>query len=175
MSDTTVEATVDTAVVEQTTAVVDAPVAEAVAPVVKKAPAKTPLKKGGYFYALGRRKSAGARVRVLSGKGGFTINDKTAAEYFSGSEYLLRELTIPFAVVDLDPAKFDITVKVVGGGVSGQADAIKLGIARAFVVMDENLRSTLKRADLLGRDPREKERKKFGLKKARKQRQFTKR
>lgn len=128
-----------------------------------------------YFFALGRRKSAGARVRVLSGKGGFTINDKTAHDYFAGSEYLLKELTIPFAVVDLDPAKFDVTVRVDGGGVAGQADAIKLAVARALVVMDENLKSTLKRADLLGRDPREKERKKFGLKKARKQRQFTKR
>jgi small subunit ribosomal protein S9 len=132
-------------------------------------------KSSNYFYALGRRKSAGARVRVMSGKGNVTINDKKATDYFAGSEYLLKELTIPFAVVDLDPAKFDVSVKTVGGGVSGQADAIKLGIARALVVMDENLKSTLKRADLLGRDPREKERKKFGLKKARKQRQFTKR
>lgn len=132
-------------------------------------------KKTSYFYALGRRKAAGARVRVLSGKGKFTINDKTASDYFAGSEYLLKELTIPFAVVDLDPAKFDVTVRVDGGGVAGQADAIKLAVARALVVMDENLKSTLKRADLLGRDPREKERKKFGLKKARKQRQFTKR
>lgn len=144
--------------------------------VAEKATVKTAAKKAAsYFYALGRRKSAGARVRVMSGKGGFVINDKPASDYFSGSEYLLKELSVPFAVVDLDPAKFDVTVKCVGGGVSGQADAIKLGIARALVVMDENLKSTLKRADLLGRDPREKERKKFGLKKARKQRQFTKR
>jgi small subunit ribosomal protein S9 len=148
--------------------------------VADKAPAKAPAKAvakkaGSYFYALGRRKSAGARIRLMSGKGGFTINDKTATDYFAGSEYLLKELTIPFAVVDLDPAKFDVTVRVGGGGVSGQADAIKLGLARSLVVMDENLKSTLKRADLLGRDPREKERKKFGLKKARKQRQFTKR
>jgi small subunit ribosomal protein S9 len=132
-------------------------------------------KVASYFYALGRRKSAGARVRVMGGKGGFTINLKPASEYFDGSEYLLKELTIPFEVVDLDPKKFDVTVMVDGGGVSGQADAIKLGVARALVVMDENLKSTLKRADLLGRDPREKERKHFGLKKARKQRQFTKR
>ena len=145
---------------------------EATAEKVVKSAAK---KATNYFYALGRRKSAGARVRVMSGKGVFTINDKASTEYFSGSEYLLKELTVPFAVVDLDPAKFDVSVKCVGGGVSGQADAIKLGIARALVVMDESLKSTLKRADLLGRDPREKERKKFGLKKARKQRQFTKR
>jgi len=128
-----------------------------------------------FFYALGRRKSAGARVRVIGGKGNFVINDKPAEEYFAGSGYLLKELTIPFGVVDLDPKKFDVSVKVTGGGSSGQADAIKLGLARALVVMDENLKSTLKRADLLGRDPREKERKKFGLRKARKPRQFTKR
>ncbi len=131
--------------------------------------------KSSYFYALGRRKSAGARVRVMGGKGAITINGKASNAYFDGSEYLLSELTIPFKVVDLNPEKFDVSVVVTGGGLSGQADAIKLGIARALVVMDENLKSTLKRADLLGRDPREKERKKFGLKKARKQRQFTKR
>lgn len=137
---------------------------------------KIPAKKAGsYFYALGRRKSAGARVRLMSGKGSFTVNGKTSNEYFSGSEYLLKELTTPFAVVDLDPVKFDVSVMVDGGGVSGQADAIKLGVAKALVVMDENLKSTLKRADLLGRDPREKERKKFGFRKARKPRQFTKR
>jgi small subunit ribosomal protein S9 len=132
-------------------------------------------KVAGYFYALGRRKTAGARVRVSSGKGSFVINDKSASEYFADSENLIGELTIPFKAIDLDPSKFDITVKVSGGGSAGQADAIKLGIAKAFVEMDENLKSTLKKADLLGRDPREKERKKFGLKKARKQRQFTKR
>jgi small subunit ribosomal protein S9 len=140
--------------------------------VVKK---ESTVKPSSYFYAMGKRKSAGARVRVSSGKGGFLVNNKKAADYFSGSEALIGELTIPFGVVDLDPSKFDITVLVAGGGISGQADAIKLGIAKAFVVMDENLKSTLKKADLLGRDPREKERKKFGLKKARKQRQFTKR
>ena len=132
-------------------------------------------KKSTYFYALGRRKSAGARVRVMGGKGVFTINDKSSTDYFAGSEYLLKELTVAFAAVDLDPAKFDVTVKVNGGGVSGQADAIKLGVARALVVMDENLKGTLRRAELLGRDPREKERKKFGLKKARKASQFSKR
>ena len=150
-------------------------VAVAEMPAVKASAKVATRKAGSYFYALGRRKSAGARIRLMSGKGGFLINDQTASDYFSGSEYLLKELTVPFAVVDFDPAKFDVTVKVDGGGVSGQADAIKLGLARALVVMDENLKSTLKRADLLGRDPREKERKKFGLKKARKQRQFTKR
>ena len=97
-----------------------------------------------------------------------------ASEYFSDSEYLLRELNRPFIVLEKEN-QFDVTVKVVGGGHSGQADAIQLGIAKALALVNEDFKGALKRADLLGRDPREKERKKFGLKKARKQRQFTKR
>lgn len=127
-----------------------------------------------YFYGLGRRKSATARVRVLKGKGAITINDKPAAEYFADSKSLLSEITKPFDVLELN-GKYDVTVKVSGGGAAGQVDAIRLGIAKALVEMDESLKNTLRRAELLGRDPREKERKKFGLKKARKQRQFTKR
>lgn len=127
-----------------------------------------------YFYALGRRKRATARVRVLKGKGSVTINDKPAEEYFAASKALLAELTKPFDVLELN-GKYDVTVRVSGGGPAGQVDAIRLGIAKALVEMDESLKNTLRRADLLGRDPREKERKKFGLKKARKQRQFTKR
>lgn len=128
-----------------------------------------------YFYALGRRKSATARVRLLKGKGLVTINGKSATEYFSDSKYLMHELARPFAAVEMEQAKFDITAVVSGGGHNGQVDAIRLGIAKALAVMNEDLRATLRRADLLGRDPREKERKKFGLKGARKQRQFTKR
>ncbi len=128
----------------------------------------------GYFYALGRRKSATARVRVLKGKGAITINDKPAEEYFAGSKTFLAELTRPFDVLELN-GKYDVTVRVSGGGSAGQVDAIRLGIAKALVEMDESLKPTLRRAELLGRDPREKERKKFGLKGARKQRQFTKR
>lgn len=127
-----------------------------------------------YFYALGRRKSASARIRLMNGKGNITINDTPAEEYFAGSKLLLGELQKPFAAVDA-VNKHDVTVKVVGGGHAGQADAIKLGIAKALAVMNEDLKGTLRKADLLGRDPREKERKKFGLKGARKQRQFTKR
>lgn len=127
-----------------------------------------------YFYALGRRKSATARVRLQSGKGTITVNDKPAEEYFAESKYLLNKLQQPFSVLELEN-KFAITVRVTGGGHDGQIEAIRLGIAKALVLMDENLKSTLKRADLLGRDSREKERKKFGLKGARKQRQFTKR
>jgi small subunit ribosomal protein S9 len=127
-----------------------------------------------YFYALGRRKSATARVRLMSGKGNITINSKPAAEYLADSKNLLTELSRPFAVLEQEN-KFDVTVVVSGGGHAGQVDAIRLGIAKALAIMNEDLKSTLKRADLLGRDPREKERKKFGLKGARKQRQFTKR
>ena len=128
-----------------------------------------------YFYGLGRRKSATARVRVMSGKGDVKINDKDAADYFDGSKGLVSELTRPFNVLELDPEKYTITAKVAGGGHASQVDAIRLGIAKALVEVNEDFRATLRRADLLGRDPREKERKKFGLKGARKQRQFTKR
>ena len=127
-----------------------------------------------YFYALGRRKSATARVRLQSGKGSITVNDKPAAEYFADSKYLLSKLEEPFRVVEIEN-KFDISVRVSGGGHDGQIEAIRLGITKALVGMNGDLKSTLKRADLLSRDPREKERKKFGLKGARKQRQFTKR
>lgn len=127
-----------------------------------------------YFYALGRRKSSTARVRLMNGKGNVVVNGKPATEYFDASKYLLHELERPFQVLEIEN-KYDVSVVVSGGGHSSQVDAIRLGIAKALAVMNEDLKSTLKRADLLGRDPREKERKKFGLKGARKQRQFTKR
>lgn len=133
------------------------------------------MAKDSYFYALGRRKSATARVRLMGGKGAVTINGKPAEEYFDGSKYLLNKIQQPFNVLDKQN-KFDVTVVVSGGGHQGQVEAIRLGIAKALVVMNEaDFKPTLKRADLLGRDSREKERKKFGLKGARKQRQFTKR
>jgi small subunit ribosomal protein S9 len=127
-----------------------------------------------YFYALGRRKSATARVRLQGGKGNVVINGKPAVEYLADSKNLLHELDKPFAVLEQEN-KFDISARVTGGGHASQVDAIRLGISKALVAMNEDLKSTLKRADLLGRDSREKERKKFGLKGARKQRQFTKR
>lgn len=132
------------------------------------------MAKDTYFYALGRRKSSTARVRVQAGKGNIVVNGKPAEEYFAKSKVILHELQIPFAKVDY-VNKFDVSVLVSGGGHAGQADAIKLGIARALALNNPDLKSTLKRADLLGRDSRERERKKFGLKGARKQRQFTKR
>lgn len=127
-----------------------------------------------YFYALGRRKSSTARVRLQGGKGTITVNGKPAEEYFAASEYFMAELNRPFVALQQEN-KFDISARVTGGGHAGQIDAIRLGISKALALMNEDLKSTLKRADLLGRDSREKERKKFGLKKARKQRQFTKR
>ncbi len=130
---------------------------------------------GTYFYGLGRRKSATARVRVYSGKGEFKINDTTVAKYFDSSKSLEHELTKPFVVLELDPEKYTVSAKVSGGGHASQVDAIRLGISKALVELNEDFRSTLRRAELLGRDSREKERKKFGLKGARKKRQFTKR
>lgn len=132
------------------------------------------MAKDEYFYALGRRKSATARVRLQSGKGTIMVNEKPAEEYFADSKYLLGKLNQPFAVLGQEN-KYAISAHVSGGGHDGQIEAIRLGIAKALTAMNEDVKSTLKRADLLGRDPREKERKKFGLKGARKQRQFTKR
>ncbi|HYF96963.1 MAG TPA: 30S ribosomal protein S9 [Patescibacteria group bacterium] len=127
-----------------------------------------------YFYGLGRRKSSTARVRLSKGKGLITVNDKPANEYFTDSQLLLHELDKPFIALEQEN-KYDISAKVKGGGHAGQVDAIRLGIAKALVEMNPDFKNTLRRAELLGRDPREKERKKFGLKGARKQRQFTKR
>ena len=132
------------------------------------------MAKNDLFHALGRRKTSTARVRMTSGKGTVSVNDKPASEYFADSKFLLAKLNEPFAVLDLEN-KYDITVKVDGGGHPGQAEAIRLGIAKVLSAMNPDLKSTLKRADLLSRDPRDKERKKFGLKGARKARQFVKR
>ena len=131
--------------------------------------------KKGYFYALGRRKSATARVRVQRGKGNIVVNGKPVAEYLADSKTLLSELQKPFVTLELPVNDYDVSAVVSGGGHAGQVDAIRLGIAKALTELNGDYRSTLKRADLLSRDPREKERKKFGLKGARKQRQFTKR
>ena len=132
------------------------------------------MAKDSYFYALGRRKSATARVRLTGGKGTITINGKPANEYLADSKYLLNKLQQPFVALD-NVNKFDVSVVVSGGRHEGQVEAIRYGIAKALVTMNEDFKSTLKRADLLSRDSREKERKKFGLKGARKKRQFTKR
>ena len=132
------------------------------------------MAEGKYFYGLGRRKSATARARLYAGKGKVTINDKPANEYLNDNTSLLAEVTDPLALIGKQK-EFDITIRVSGGGLSGQVDAIKLAIAKAITVAHSDLRSTLKKADMLKRDPREKERKKYGLRSARKREQFSKR
>lgn len=127
-----------------------------------------------YLYGLGRRKSATAIVRLLPGKGNITINKKPASEYLSGNKTQLAEISDPLALVNKQ-SDFDITVVVKGGGIAGQVDAIKLAIAKAITVGFSDLRTIMKKADLLKRDSREKERKKYGLKSARKKEQFSKR
>ena len=127
-----------------------------------------------YFYGLGRRKSATARARLYAGKGNLTINEKPAADYLEGNKTLLAEITDPLALVGKQK-DYDITVLVSGGGKAGQVDAIKLAIAKAITVDKADLRSTLKKAEFLRRDPREKERKKYGLRSARKREQYSKR
>ncbi|MFQ5575874.1 MAG: 30S ribosomal protein S9 [Anaerolineae bacterium] len=128
---------------------------------------------GHYYEGLGRRKASTARVRLFSGDGALVINSKPAGEYLSRDTDLHALLT-PLKVAGLD-GKFDVSVKVSGGGVSGQASAIRLGIARALLVADPELRPTLRQHGLLTRDARVKERKKPGLKRARKAPQYTKR
>ncbi|MDR1032834.1 MAG: 30S ribosomal protein S9 [Candidatus Nomurabacteria bacterium] len=127
-----------------------------------------------YTYGLGRRKSATARARLFRGKGGITINDKTPEEYFCGDKALVAEITDPLALVNKQK-DFDISIKVTGGGMSGQVDAIKLAISKAITTDAADLRPVLKKAGFLKRDPREKERKKYGLRSARKREQFSKR
>ena len=132
------------------------------------------MAEGKYFYGLGRRKAATARARLYAGKGNLTINDKPATEYLDGNKTFLAEVTDPLALVGKQK-EFDITIKVSGGGTAGQVDAIKLAIAKAITVGHADLRTTLKKAELLRRDPREKESKKYGLRKARKREQYSKR
>jgi small subunit ribosomal protein S9 len=127
-----------------------------------------------YVYGLGRRKSATARARLYKGKGTITINDKPVAEYLNNNKSHLAEITDPLALVSKQK-DFDITIKVSGGGVSGQVDAIKLAIAKAITIEFGDLRPMLKKAEYLKRDSREKERKKYGLRSARKREQFSKR
>jgi small subunit ribosomal protein S9 len=127
-----------------------------------------------YYEGIGRRKEATARVRLYTeGKGDFTLNEKTLNDYFPRST---DQMTVnqPLQVTNTD-GHFDVSVKVSGGGVSGQADAIRLGIARALLKADEDYRRVLREHGMLTRDARAKERKKPGLKRARKAPQYTKR
>ena len=124
-------------------------------------------------YGTGRRKSAVARVRLLPGKGEITINNKPLDEYF-GMELLKREVKRPLMLTGTE-SRFNVVASVNGGGTTGQAGALRHGISRALIQADAELRPILKKAGFLTRDPRMKERKKYGLKKARKASQFSKR
>ena len=141
-----------------------------------KTATKAGKKKAGpvYYWGTGRRKEAVARVRLTPGTGRFLINNgRDLMEYF-GRETLCRTARRPLVVVGLEE-KFDVLANIDGGGMSGQAGALRHGIARALLEADENLRSELKKNGFLTRDPRMTERKKYGLKKARKRPQFSKR
>lgn len=130
-------------------------------------------RKGRYFYANGKRKTSVARVRLYEkGKGDIVVNNKPVEEYFFGT--LIGNIKSPLKLANA-VKMFDITVKVVGGGVSSQSDAVRHGIAKALLEFDPELRSQLKKAGLLTRDSRTKERKKFGLKRARRAPQWAKR
>ncbi len=124
-------------------------------------------------YGTGRRKSAVARVRLLPGKGDILINGKKLDDYF-GLEIVKREVKRPLMITGTE-GKYDVVARVHGGGTTGQAGALRHGISRALIQADPELRPTLKKAGFLTRDPRMKERKKYGLKKARKASQFSKR
>ena len=126
-----------------------------------------------YYYATGRRKNAIARVRLYMEKGPVVVNGKPIEEAFPWENWQ-RVINEPFRTSDT-LGRFRVVAKVSGGGITGQAGAIRHGIARALQIADPNLRTPLKRAGLLTRDPRVKERRKYGLKKARKAKQFTKR
>jgi len=127
-----------------------------------------------YYEGIGRRKESTARVRIMAGTGNFTVNDKPFEEYFTrlGDPAAILQ---PFQATGENQAQYDITVLVSGGGVTGQTESVQLGLARAFVKMNPDYVHALRKDALLTRDPRVKERKKPGLKRARKAPTYTKR
>ena len=127
-----------------------------------------------YYEGIGRRKEATARVRIMAGSGKMTVNDKPAEAYFTRLGDL-DKIVAPLKITGDNPAQLDITVVVDGGGVTGQTGAVQLGVARALVLMNPDMRQHLRRAGFLTRDARVKERKKPGLKRARKAPTYTKR
>ena len=135
--------------------------------------AKTGIKKKLQYWGTGRRKKAIARVRLVPGSGTININKRSIEDYF-GLDTLKLIINQPLNLTNT-AGKYDVFVNVKGGGLTGQAGAIRHGIARALVVADANLKTELKKAGYLTRDPRMKERKKYGLKKARRAPQFSKR
>lgn len=129
--------------------------------------------KENHFYGTGRRKTAIAKVWLTPGSGKRLVNGKEASVYFCNRIVLLKGFEVPFTAVEAP--SFDLNAEVFGGGVPAQSDAIRMGVARALCAFDSKYRKVLRSLDLLKRDPREKERKKAGLKRARKAFQFTKR
>jgi len=127
-----------------------------------------------YYEAIGRRKESTARVRLVSGSGNFIVNEKSASAYFTRLGDL-EDILRAFSAVGQDAAKYDISVKVSGGGVTGQTEAVRLGLARALIRLNGDWVTVLRRHGMLTRDARTKERKKPGLKKARKAPTYTKR
>jgi len=142
-------------------------------PTVEPAPKPAPAVARDYYYGTGRRKTAIARVRLYPGNGTVKVNDKSLPDYFGKAvnESLIMQ---PLRTTNL-LHKFNVVAKVEGGGLSGQAGALSHGIARALLEADENLRPLLRKGGFLTRDPRVKERKKPGLRRARKAKQYTKR
>jgi len=126
------------------------------------------------YYGTGRRKSSVARVRLVPGKGNITVNKKSLDDYFGGLELLKNEVRRPLQITGAE-GKFDVIATVKGGGTTGQSGALRHGVSRALCQADPENRPALKAAGFLTRDPRMKERKKYGLKKARKASQFSKR
>lgn len=127
-----------------------------------------------YYQAVGRRKTATATVRLYKGSGKFLVNEKEPSQYFDRADEVMKDILGPLTICGLNN-QFDITAKVKGGGKVAQAEAIRLGIARALVLIKPELKQTLKKVGFLTRDPREKERKKPGLKRARRAPQWQKR
>ncbi len=131
--------------------------------------------KGEYYYGMGRRKTAVARVRLYpNGDGSITVNGKSNRLYFGQRDAVTSTMTAPLRLLDLGN-EYTMTVRVLGGGITGQAGAIRHAVARALVRVNPEWKSTLRKAGFLTRDPRMKERKKPGLKRARKAPQYTKR
>lgn len=128
---------------------------------------------GSAYYGTGRRKKSIARVRLVPGEGNITVNNRDIEEYFN-YETLKRDIRMPLTLTET-LSKFDVIATVEGGGYTGQAGALRHGISRALIKFDEGLRGTLKKAGFLTRDARAKERKKYGLKGARRSPQFSKR
>ena len=127
-----------------------------------------------YYEGVGRRKESTARVRIMAGSGRFIVNEKNGEDYFTRLGDV-KAIMAPLQAAGENPSQLDVTVVVKGGGVTGQTEAVQLGLARALLLMNPDLRSTLRKGGFLTRDPRIKERKKPGLKRARKAPTYTKR